>query len=196
MTSEETSMAELDERSWAEAIGMYTRRYTIAKVAHREHEDWALDVHTLMRGDSQDARGWRVNDPLADEPERLDDPFYPFVELPADPAKADALKGRVYEIPRSSAKKFLVALSTRWLNVEEDQGFEERRVGLEEKADVILSRFPEGSHFYANTGRNSANRDYYKRISVCNTISRHVWDLGLFLVSESEVGMVWSFHAW
>lgn len=189
-------MAELDERSWAEAISMYARRYTIAKVTRREHEDWALDVYTLMRGDTPDARGWPVSDSLADEPERLDDPFYPFVELPTDPAKADALKSRVYEIPRASAKKFLVALSTRWLNVEEDKDFEERRAGLEEKADVILSRFPEGSRFYANTGRNSANRDYYKRISTCNTISRHVWDVGLFLVSEAEVGMVWSFHAW
>ena len=189
-------MVEPDERSWAEAIGMYARRYTIAKVTSREHEDWVFDVRTLMRGDTPDARGWRVRDPLAGELERVDDPFYPFVELPVDPAKADFLRARLYEIPRSSAKKFLVALSTRWLNVEEVSDFEERRAGLEEKADVILSRFPEGSHFYANTGRNSKDRDYYQRISGCSTISRHVWDLGLFLVSESEVGMVWSFHAW
>ncbi|MGW1166375.1 hypothetical protein [Streptomyces sp. NPDC002550] len=189
-------MAELDERSWAEAIGMYARRYTIAKVTRREHEDWALDVHTLMRGDSPDARGWRVNDYHAGEFERIDDPFYPFVDIPDDPAKADVLKSRVHEIPRSSAKKFLVALSTLWLNVEKHPDFEERRPGLEQKADVILSRFPEGSHFYANTGRDSADIDYYKRISGCTPISRHVWDLGLFLVSETEVGMVWSFHAW
>ena len=128
-------MAEPDERSWAEAIGMYARRYTIAKVTRREHE-----YH-------------------AGEFERLDDPFYPFVEIPDDPAKADALKSRVHEIPRFSAKKFLVALSTLWLNVEKDPDFEERRPGLEQKADVILSRFTEGSHFYANTGRDSADID-------------------------------------
>ncbi|MFJ9820244.1 hypothetical protein ACIRU3_34250 [Streptomyces sp. NPDC101151] len=189
-------MAELDERSWAESIGMYARRYTIAKVTRREHKDWPRDVYTLMRGDTPDARGWRVNDPLADEFERLDDPFYPFVELPTDPEKADALKSRVYEIPRSSAKKFLVVLSTLWLNVERTPEFEERRADLEGKAEVILSRFPEGSRFYANTGRDSAHLDYYKRISGCSTISRHGWDLGMFLVSEREVGMVWSFHAW
>ncbi|MFI5682495.1 hypothetical protein [Streptomyces sp. NPDC051636] len=194
--SEEAMVAELDERSWADAIGMYARRYTIAKVTRREHEDWALDVYTLMRGDTPDTRGWRVNDPLADEFERLDDPFYPFVELPTDPEKADALKSRVYEIPRSSAKKFLVALSTLWLNVEKTPEFEERRYDLERKADVILSRFPGDSRFYANTGRDSAHLDYCKRISLCNTISQHGWDLGLFLVSETEVGMVWSFHAW
>ncbi|PKW07356.1 hypothetical protein SAMN05428944_5578 [Streptomyces sp. 1222.5] len=189
-------MADVDERSWSEAIGMYARRYTIAKVTRRDHEDWAQDVYTLMRGDTPDARGWQVNDPLADEFERLDDPFYPFVELPADLEKAGALKARVYEIPRSSAKKLLVALSTLWLNVEETPEFEERRGELERKADIILTRFPEGSRFYANTGRDSAHLDYYERISSCTTISRHGWDLGLFLVSGTEVGMVWSFHAW
>ncbi|MFD9436247.1 hypothetical protein [Streptomyces sp. NPDC060002] len=189
-------MVEPDERSWAEAVDMYARRYTIAKVTAREHGDWVFDVHALMRGDTPDARGWRVNDPLAGELERADDPYYPFVEPPTEPAKADALRDRLHEIPRSSAKKFLVALSTPWLNVEKEQDFEECRAGLEEKADVILSRFPQGSRFFANTGRDDENRDYYKHISGCNTISQHVWDLGLFLVSDSEVGMVWSFHAW
>ncbi|MEU3530350.1 hypothetical protein AB0E70_01975 [Streptomyces murinus] len=102
-------MAELDERAWADAIGMYERRYTYAKVTGRDNADWALDADRLMRGDTPDVRGWRVNDPLAGEFERL---------------------------------------------------------------------------------------DYYKRISGCSPISVHVWDLGLFLVSDTEVGMVWSFHAW
>ncbi|MFF8863417.1 hypothetical protein ACF08B_15345 [Streptomyces sp. NPDC015139] len=187
---------ELDERSWAAAIGMYARRYTIAKVTRRKHEDWARDVHTLMRGDTPDARGWQVNDPLADELERLDDPFHPFVGLPADREKADALRARVHEIPRSSAGKLLVVLSTLWLDPQKHPDFEERRPDLEKKAGVVLSRFPEGARFYANTRRESADIDYYKRISGCNSISRHVWDLGLFLVSGTEVGMVWSFHAW
>ncbi|MGW1036620.1 hypothetical protein ACWD4Z_31020 [Streptomyces antibioticus] len=189
-------MAELDERSWAEAIGMYERRYTIAKVTRRGHEDWVYDVHALMRGDTPDARGWRVNDPLVDEFERLDDPYYPFIDLPIDPEKAQILRSRVHEIPRPSAKKFLVALSTTWLSVAKTEDFEEHRTGLEAKADIILSRFPEGSRFYANTGRDSAEMDYYRHISGCNTISTHVWDLGLFLVSDTEVGMVWSFIAW
>ncbi|MFD7939904.1 hypothetical protein ACFV4T_36215 [Streptomyces sp. NPDC059755] len=196
MTIEVTRMVEPDEWAWAEAIDMYARRYTIAKVTRREHEDWVFDVSALMRGDTPDARGWRVNDPLAGELERIDDPYYPFIELPTEPVKADALSHRLHEIPRASAKKFLVALSTSWLDVEKEQDFEERRVGLEAKADVILSRFPKGSLFLANTGRDNENRDYYKHISGCNTISQHVWDLGLFLVSDSEVGMVWSFHAW
>ncbi|MFM9626478.1 MULTISPECIES: hypothetical protein [Streptomyces] len=188
-------MAELDERSWADAIGMYAR-YSVAKVTSREHDDWALDVNTLMHGDTPDNRGWRTKDSLVGEFVRLDDPYYPFVLRPDDPSTTDSWKSQLSEIPRSSAKRFLVALSTQWLNIEKTPGFEESRAGLEEKADVILSRFPEGSHFYANTGPDSENLDYYRHISGCNTISVHDWDLGLFLVSETEVGMVWSFHAW
>ncbi|MFH8287980.1 hypothetical protein [Streptomyces antibioticus] len=189
-------MTELDARAWAEAIGMYERRYTIAKVTAREHEDWALDVNRLMHEDTHDNRGWRTWDPLTGEFERLDDPYYPFIDLPTDPEKASILKSRVQGIPRPSARKFLVALSTTWLSVARTDDFEERRPGLEAKADIVLSRFPKGSHFYANTGRDSANIDYYQHISGCNTISTHVWDLGLFLVSDTEVGMVWSFQAW
>ncbi|MDQ0958802.1 hypothetical protein QFZ66_002680 [Streptomyces sp. B4I13] len=189
-------MAELDERSWAEAIGMYARRYTVAKVTSRKHEEWALDLSALMHGDTRDSRDWQVCDPLLGEFERVDDPYYPFVVPPNDLPALEAWKARLQEIPRSSAKRFLVALSTLWLNVEKEEGFGERRAALEEKADVVLSRFPQGSRFYANTGRDSENLDYYERIPGCNTISVHIWDLGLFLVSDAEVGMVWSFHAW
>ncbi|MFJ8541539.1 hypothetical protein ACIRFH_05845 [Streptomyces sp. NPDC093586] len=186
-------MAVLDERSWAEAIGMYAHRYTIAKVTGRKHQDWALDVCTLMRGETPDARGWRTVDFHEGDVERLDDPFYPFVSLPSASSTTEAWRARVGEIPRSSARRFLVALSTPWLNVERERDFVRHRPALEEKADVILSRFPEGSRFYANTGPDSKDIDYYQRVSGCSTVSRHDWDLGLVLVSDSEVGMVWSF---
>ncbi|MFH9571544.1 hypothetical protein [Streptomyces sp. NPDC017230] len=184
---------ELDVHSWTDALGMYERRFTIAKVTRREHEDWAFDVRSLMRGDTPDARGWLVNDPFSEEFERLDNPFYPFTEPPVGIMEADAFRQRLFEIPRASAKRFLVALSTQWLNVEKEQDFEGRRAGLEEKADVILSRFPEGSRFYANTGGGSGEMDYYKRISTCSGVSVYDWDPGLILVSETEVGMVWAF---
>ncbi|MFH9828705.1 hypothetical protein [Streptomyces bobili] len=188
-------MPELDEQSWADAIGMYAR-YSVAKVTSRKHDDWVLDVNPLMHGDSTDIRGWRTKDSLLGELARLDDPYYPFALRPDGPSATDSWKSNLNEIPRTSAKRFLVALSTQWLNIGKTPDFEERRAGLEDKADVILSRFPEGSHFYANTGPDSRNLDYYEHIPGCNTLSVHVWDLGLFLVSEAEVGMVWSFHAW
>jgi hypothetical protein len=72
--------------------------------------------------------------------------------------------------------------------------FEERREDLEANARVILSRFPDGSHFYANTGRGSDTLDYYQRVSGWNPFSVRTFDFGLVLVSQTEVGMVWSFR--
>ncbi|MFJ8110714.1 hypothetical protein [Streptomyces sp. NPDC096132] len=187
-------MVELDERSWAEAIGMYGRRASIAKVASREHENWVLDVPTLMRGDTRDARGWRTVDRWEGELERLDEPSYPFVMPPEVVATTDSWKPYLYEIPRSQAVRFLVALSTPWIDVTQEPDFAERREALEANARVILSRFPEGSHFYANTGRGSDTRDYYQRVSRWFPFSVRTYDFGLVLVSETEVGMVWSFR--
>ncbi|AKN75092.1 hypothetical protein QR97_02790 [Streptomyces sp. PBH53] len=187
-------MALLDERSWSDAIGMYERRATIAKVTSREHENWLLDLSTLMRGDTRDARGWRTVDVWEGEPERFDEPSYPFVMPPEALATADAWKSYLCEIPRSQAVRFLVALSTPWIDVTEEPDFEERKEALETNARVILSRFPEGSHFYANTGRGSDTLDYYQRITGWNPFSVRTYDFGLVLVSETEVGMVWSFR--
>ncbi|MBD9734923.1 hypothetical protein IGX29_24570 [Streptomyces sp. H28] len=186
-------MTFLSQQSWAEAIGMYARRYSIAKVTGRRHEDWALDVLTLMRGDSPDVRGWQTVDFHEADLERQEDPYYPFVLLPGKTTETDEWKSRLHEIPRPSAERFLVTLSTQWLDVEKEHEFELRKAGLQAKAAVVLSRFPEGSRFYANTGPKSAQLDYYQKVRVCSPVSRHDWDMGLILVSESEVGMVWSF---
>ncbi|MEV5899098.1 hypothetical protein [Streptomyces sp. NPDC052127] len=191
--SEETPAAELDERSWSDAIDMYERRATIAKVTGREHENWVLDLSTLMHGDTRDARGWRTVDIWEGELERLDEPSYPFV-VPPQVIATGAWKPYLQEIPRSQALRFLVALSTPWIDVTKKPDFEECREDLEAKARVILSRFPEGSHFYANTGRDSDVRDYYQRVSGWNSFSVRTFDFGLVLVSETEVGMVWSFR--
>ncbi|MFH8938329.1 hypothetical protein [Streptomyces griseosporeus] len=187
-------MLEPDERSWAEAIGMYERRATIAKVTSRDYRNWVLDLRTLMHGGTRDVRGWRTVDRWYGELDRLEEPSYPFV-MPGEPVgQANVWKSRLSQIPRRQAERFLVALSTPWIDVTKEPDFEERREGLETKARVILSRFPEGSHFFANTGHDSATRDYYQRVSGWNPFSVRTFDFGLVLVSETEVGMVWSFR--
>jgi hypothetical protein len=185
---------EIDESSWSDAIDMYERRATIAKTTRRDHENWVLDLSTLMRGDTRDARGWRAIDVWEGEPERLEEPSYPFVMPPEAVATANAWKPYLHEIPRSQAVRLLVALSTPWIDVTKEPDFEERREALEANAHVILSRFPEGSRFYANTGRGSDSRDYYQRVSGWYSFSVRTYDFGLVLVSEEEVGMVWSFR--
>ncbi|MFH9828706.1 hypothetical protein [Streptomyces bobili] len=187
-------MAEPDERSWSDAIDMYERRATIAKVTSREHENWVLDLSVLMRGDTRDARGWRMMDMWEGDFARVDEPSYPFVIPPEAIATADGWKPYLHEISRSQAVRFLVALSTPRIDVTKDPDFEERRDVLEAKARVILSRFPPDSRFYANTGHGSDTRDYYQRVSQWYSLSVRTFDFGLVLVSKREVGMVWSFR--
>ncbi|SMF82620.1 hypothetical protein [Streptomyces sp. Amel2xC10] len=137
-------MTELDERSWAEAIGMYEQRVTVAKVTGREHENWLLDVVTLMHGETRDVRGWRTVDKWEGELDRIDEPSYPFA-IPAEAlATPDAWKPYLHEIPRSQALRFLVALSTPWIDVTMEPDFEERREALEADASVIFVALPRG----------------------------------------------------
>lgn len=191
---EETEVAELDEQAWAEALELYRSWAMIVKVAARRHEDWVLDLPVLMRCDTPDSRGWRTKDSFELEFERDDDPFFPFDYVPGDESKPDHWKAGLREIHRSSARRYLVTLSTGWINVNREPDFEARRAGLEEKADVILSRFPEGARFYANSGSSTEGFDYYAGTPGWSSFSRHDWDHGLILVSETEVGMVWAFR--
>jgi hypothetical protein len=187
-------MAVLDERSWSDALIMYERRSSIVKVASRRHEKWVLDLPVLMHGDTRDARGWRTVDRWDGELERVDEPSHPFVIPPAVLAEGDDWMNYLHEISRAQALRLLVALATPWIDVTKEKDFEERRAGLEEKAGIVLSRFPEGSRFYANTGHGSDTRDYYQRVSRWYPFSVRTFDFGLILVSEAEIGMVWSFR--
>ncbi|MEU5163095.1 hypothetical protein AB0G74_26290 [Streptomyces sp. NPDC020875] len=187
-------MTELNEQSWSEALELYKHWSRIVKVTNREHEDWALDVYTLMRCSTPDARGWQTLDPYELEFERDDDPFFPFVFLPGDPSDTSRWKDHLNEIPRFSARQYLVKLSTGWLNVNQEPDFAARRAVLEEKADAILSRFPNGSRFYANARPSGGSLDYYEGSSGWFPFSARDVDQGLILVSETEVGMVWAFR--
>ncbi|MQY12470.1 hypothetical protein SRB5_26040 [Streptomyces sp. RB5] len=186
-------MSELDEHSWAEAVGMYGPRRTV-RVRDRENSHWVNDVPSLLRGRIYDNRGWKSIDFLGRDFEREKDPYYPFAEIPNTSEKTELFTARMTEIARPSARKFLVALATPWLNAPETPDFTEKRGEWENRADIILSRFPGNSRFYANTGSDSANIDYYQRVASWNGISHYDCDQGLFLVSTTEIGMIWSFR--
>jgi hypothetical protein len=67
---------------------------------------------------------------------------------------------------------------------------------------VILSRFPQGTSFYTNaghpgarTGERDDSPDFYQATTGCTPLSRYDWDLGLIAVSDTVVGVFWSFDA-
>lgn len=75
-------MEDLSAEEWADALELYDDSYTFVRVAPREHAEWWLDVTAIIRGEAQDARGWRSIDPDEEEPERLEDPLFPWLAPP------------------------------------------------------------------------------------------------------------------
>ncbi|MET8409335.1 hypothetical protein ABZV34_14790 [Streptomyces sp. NPDC005195] len=198
-------MPTLDAGTWAEALSMYERRYSYVLVGPRAHQDWVRDAAAVMRREVADPRSWRWLDADEGEEERLEDTFFPFVPPPADPQGVAAWRRGLWTVPRMSVERLLVVLSTTWLSVPKERarnGFEARRAELERKARVILSRFPEGTSFYTNAGHPSASPggdvnapDFYEAITGCTPVSQYDWDLGLIAVTDTEIGLFWSFDA-
>ncbi|MFD4593193.1 hypothetical protein [Streptomyces rubiginosohelvolus] len=129
------------------------------------------------------------------EPELLEDPAFPFRVPPVDEEGAAEWRSGLFEVPRSSVVRLLVMLATNAMNVPLQQGFAERRAGMERHAAAILSRFPEGSTFFTNTRHGGENPDFYEYVSTSWPLSQYVWDFGLLAVSDDEVGLIWSFDA-
>jgi hypothetical protein len=198
-------MSTLVAEAWAEALTMYEGRYSYVLVGPRAHRDWERDVAAVMRRDVVDPRSWRWIDVDEGAEERLEDPFFPFVLPPSEPEAAAAWRAGLWTVPRTSVEGLLVMLSTTWLDVPGERAhnhFETRRSELERKARVILSRFPEGTSFYTNAGYPgsiTASRatppDFYEATTGCTPMSQYDWDLGLIAVSDTEVGIFWSFDA-
>ncbi|MFG2587631.1 hypothetical protein [Streptomyces sp. NPDC048438] len=152
-------------------------------------------MSALMRREVGDPRGWRGQDPEQGDEELEEDPAFPFRVPPTDEAGAAQWRGRLFEIPRSAVVRLLVMLATNAMNVPRQDGFADRRPGMEKNAQVILSRFPEGSQFFTNTRHGGDHPDFYERVTGCWPMTQYAWDFGLVAVSPEEVGLIWSFDA-
>ncbi|MGP4084118.1 hypothetical protein [Streptomyces sp. KR55] len=181
-----------DTAAWADALTMYERRYSIVAVGPHHHEDWVLDAAALLRKEATDPRSWKSLEFYEEGDEEWSpDRLVPF--RPADPG----WRSRLRTIPRSSAEHLLVAISTNWLDVTREPGLEDRRPGLEEKARVLLGRFPApNAQFFTNGWYGAGDPpDFYQPIAGCDPFSEHDWDVGLVALSENELGVFWSFDA-
>lgn len=184
-----------DAGTWAMAVEMYRNRYSFVAVGPRAHEDWLPDVAAVMRREVADPRGWRGRDPEQGDEELEEDPAFPFRVPPTDGTGAAQWRSKLFEIPRSAVVRLLVMLATDAMDVSRQYGFAERRPGMEEHAQVILSRFPEGSRFFTNTRHGDDRPDFYERVTGCWPMTQYAWDFGLLAVSHEEVGLIWSFDA-
>ncbi|MFE7140229.1 hypothetical protein ACFVAG_21000 [Streptomyces sp. NPDC057644] len=187
----------LDSAAWSEGLKLYEWLVTFVGVAPREHEEWWLDVGAIMRLETRDPRGWESIDPNEGEDERREDPLFPWLEAPSTPADAESYSRRVGEIPRSSVRSLLVLLGagTPRLDLSKSLNWDELLPETERRADVILSRFPEGTRFYTNLGGTSDHPDFYQQpYRTHSPFSRNDWDAGLIAVNDDEVAVFWNFQ--
>ncbi|MFJ6612007.1 hypothetical protein ACIQPT_17230 [Streptomyces sp. NPDC091289] len=187
----------LDAATWSDALKLYEWLCTFVSVARREHDEWWLDVGSIMRLETRDPRGWESIDPNDGEDERREDPLFPWLEVPSTPADVERYNRRMEEIPRSSVRSLLVLLgiAAGGVDVPKRLGWEERRSEMERRADVVLSRFPASTRFYTNLGGNGDHPDFYQQSSWGHApFSRNDWDAGLVAVNDDEVAVFWNFQ--
>ncbi|MEU6861791.1 hypothetical protein ABZ924_00725 [Streptomyces sp. NPDC046876] len=188
---------DLNAKAWADALKLYRWLCTFVGAAPREHHEWWLDVGAIIRLETRDPRGWASIDPYEGEDERREDPLFPWLEAPSTPADAERCRGLVKELPRSSVRSLLVLLGAPphadlYLLPE----WAERRPEMERRADVILSRFPDGTRFYTNLGWKGDQPDFTKQSSRSqNPFSQCDWDAGLIAVNDDEVAVFWNFQS-
>ena len=184
----------LDAQDWSDALKLYERVTTFVGVAPRGHDEWWLDVSAIMRLEARDPRGWESLDPYEEEDERREDPLFPWLGTLSTPADAERCRGEVAELPRSSVRSLVVLLGVLGLDVSRTWRWEERRPGMERRADAILSRFPHGTAFYTNAGWEGDRPDFYEQsVRTYNSFSHYDCDAGLIAVNEDEVAVFWSF---
>ncbi|RPF40052.1 hypothetical protein EDD96_3805 [Streptomyces sp. Ag109_G2-6] len=189
-------MTDLTSETWSDGLKLYRWLCTFVGVAPREHQDWWLDVGAIMRLEAQDPRGWESIDPYEGEDERREDPLFPWLDTPSTPADARRCRERVEELPRSSVRSLIVLLGagTSRLDLSKSLGWEEHRPERERRADLILSRFPDGTRFYTNLGWTSDHPDFYEQpFRTHAPFSRYDWDAGLIAVNDDEVAVLWNF---
>ncbi|MEU3723442.1 hypothetical protein [Streptomyces sp. NPDC031705] len=189
-------MGDITGHAWSDALKLYRWLCTFVAVAPRNHKEWWLDVDAIMRLETRDPRGWESIDPYEGEEERLEDPLFPWVETPSILADSEHGKGRLKELPRSSVRSLLVRLgSAAHSDLSYAPGWEEHRSGKEHQAEVILSRFPEGTRFYTNLGWQGELPDFYRQSPRSHApFSHYDWDAGLIAVNDDEVAVFWNFQ--
>lgn len=91
-------MPPVDQTSWDAAVRhLYEGAYACVATGPRHHEDWALDVLTVMAR-VPDPRDWAGVDDAAQSPEREGDPKYPFADHPPE-----YVAPRLKEAPEASS---------------------------------------------------------------------------------------------
>ncbi|MEU2159536.1 hypothetical protein QRN89_30040 [Streptomyces chengbuensis] len=182
----------VDRTSWEAAV-RHLYRDAVAYIATgpRRHEDWTLDVLALMARAVPDPRGWARVDDAEEDPERAGSPMYPFAVHPPE-----YVAPRLKEIDRDSAENLLLALTEAGCTLSNLQYFDESEDELRAMARTILARYGDEATYRTNvrrTGSAPGTLDFALEGLEYAPLSVLMEDCGLVVLSDTEVGLFWSF---
>jgi len=181
----------VDRKSWEAAVRhLYEDAFPYDATGPRHHEDWVLDVITLMAR-VPDPRGWAGLDDAAQNPRREASPTYPFVAHPSE-----YIAERLKEIDRASAENLLLALTDDRCTLSNLRRFTEGEEELRAMAETILARYGDEAGYHTNInmpGHVRGTLDFTSSSWAYSPLSVYSEDCGLIVVSDTEVGMFWNF---
>ncbi|MFI0982415.1 hypothetical protein ACH4SP_36085 [Streptomyces sp. NPDC021093] len=182
------------QQAWeSAALRLFDDKYSLVAAGPRTHDDWRIDALAVMGRETTDPRGWAVLDwDFEGDSRRIEvGASFPFV-LPTSARLAETL----YEITGASAAELLVAMTDDWFKAEDIPGFAERKGELLADAETLLSRFEPAGTYYT-TARNAeatSKPDFFTEVTGGVNLTMLLMDLGLVAVSDSEIGVFWSFN--
>ncbi|MFF8271336.1 hypothetical protein ACF059_28645 [Streptomyces sp. NPDC016562] len=190
-----------DQTSWEAAVRhLYEDAFTFSATGPRTHEDWHTDVLAVMERAVPDPRGWAGLDDNANE-RATEGPAFPFC-LPAfrdDPLRrltpAD-IGERLHEIDRASAENLLLALTDGGCTLRNLERFSESFEELQDLARTILARYGDTFTCYTNVTVGAAGNgtlDFGATHWGYLPMTCYMEDAGLVIVSDTEVGLFWTF---
>ncbi|MEU7567996.1 hypothetical protein AB0A99_18685 [Streptomyces fradiae] len=181
-----------DRTSWEAAVRhLYRDAYAYIATGSRRHQHWTLDVLALMARAVPDPRGWVRVDDAEKDAEREANPMWPFAGHPPE-----YVAPRLKEIDRDSAENLLLALTEAGCTLDNLRYFDESEDELRAMARTILARYGNEAAYHTNvskTGSTPGTLDFTLRSLGYNPLSVLMEDCGLVVVSDTEVGLFWTF---
>lgn len=178
------------------ALRLFEDEYAFVCTGPRVHEDWHTDALAIMARETEDPRGWVTldwdseSDPTEAEQRGRSFPFTLSTE--------SALGESLYEISLDSAAPLIVALTDEWFDLKNIPDFADRQEQLLTDARTLLARYGRDATCYTTAGnaRTTKDPDFFQPIRGGVGITDYMMDLGLIVVSATEVGVFWRFNAY
>ncbi len=184
-------MHSVDQASWDAAVRhLYRDATAYVATGARRHEDWVLDF-LAVTARVPDPRGWAVVDDTARNPDREGFPAYPFAVHPPE-----YVAPRLREIDRDSAEDLLLALTEEGCTLSNLRYFDESPDELRAMARTVLARYGDEATYHTNVSKQGSapgTLDFTLEGLGYSPLSTLVEDCGLVIVTDTEVGLFWTF---